>query len=167
MAVDGGGHRGEHLVTAPLMLRIAAFAELDGGTLYALLRLRVDVFVVEQQCAYPDLDGRDVEPSARHVWLERDGTPLAYLRVLDELAGEARIGRVVVAPSERGQGLARMLMDGALAHIGHRACVLDAQSPLVPFYVTQGFHVAGPEFVEDGIPHVPMHRPAPPHDHEH
>ena len=60
-------------------MRVAAFSELDAATLYGLLRLRVDVFVVEQKCAYPELDGRDDEPDTRHLWIpDGDGTPLAY-----------------------------------------------------------------------------------------
>src|SRR5690606_34048120 len=80
-------------------VRVASFAELDAPTLYRLLKLRVDVFVVEQKCAYPELDGRDLEPETRHLWIEDGaGAPLAYLRVLREPDGAARIGRVVTAP---------------------------------------------------------------------
>src|SRR5690606_15538749 len=68
------------------------FSELDAATLYALLRLRVDVFVVEQQCPYPELDGRDTEPTTRHLWLGPAATqPLSYLRILAEPDGVARI----------------------------------------------------------------------------
>jgi ElaA protein len=145
-----------------LRLHTAAFDELDVATLYALLRLRVDVFVVEQHCAYPDLDGRDAEPGARHLWLagEMDGpsTPLACLRLLAEPDGSARIGRVAVSPPARGAGLARRLMEAALLEIGDRPCVLDAQVNLVGFYRSLGFQVTGPEYLEDGIPHVPMRR---------
>ena len=138
--------------------RVAAFADLDAATLYGLLRLRVDVFVVEQQCPYPELDGRDTEPATRHLWLERDGTPIAYLRLLAEPGGVARIGRVAVAPEARSGGLASRLMTAALAQVGDRECVLDAQSHLVDFYAHHGFTPTGPEFLEDGIPHVPMRR---------
>lgn len=138
-------------------LRVAPFADLDPRTLYDLLRLRVDVFVVEQRCPYPELDGRDTEPGTLHLWLERDGHPVAYLRILED--GEARrIGRVAVARDARGVGLARRLMREALAIVGSRPCVLDAQSYLLNFYTSLGFVPTGPEFVEDGIPHVPMRR---------
>jgi ElaA protein len=143
-------------VPGTLTLREAAFAELDAATLYALLRLRVDVFVVEQRCPYPELDGRDPEPATRHLWLERDGAPVAYLRLLGEPGGAARIGRVVVAPEARGTGLAGRLISAALARVGERECRLDAQAPLVGFYARLGFAAAGPEYLEDGIPHVPM-----------
>ncbi|MBX7268295.1 GNAT family N-acetyltransferase [Micromonospora sp. Llam7] len=140
-------------------LRVARFADLDARTFHDLVRLRVDVFVVEQECAYPEIDGRDVEPGTRHVWLAHDGAPVAYLRILAEPDGSARIGRVVVAPTARSAGHAGRLMTAALAEIGDRPCVLDAQSHLVDFYTRHGFTVSGPEYVEDGIPHIPMHRP--------
>ncbi|WBB57148.1 GNAT family N-acetyltransferase [Verrucosispora sp. WMMD573] len=139
-------------------LHSAGFAELDTRTFHDLARLRVDVFVVEQECAYPELDGRDVEPGTRHLWLAHDGAPVAYLRILADPGGVARIGRVVVAPEARGAGHSGRLMTAALAEIGGRPCVLDAQSHLVDFYTRHGFTVSGPEYVEDGIPHTPMRR---------
>jgi ElaA protein len=146
-------------MTGLAALHTATFAELDAATLYALLRLRVDVFVVEQHCAYPEIDGRDTEPDALHVWLADEPTrPLGYLRVLTEPNGVARIGRVAVAGPARGAGLARRLMHAGLEHIGQRPCVLDAQAGLVDFYAEYGFVVTGPEYLEDGIPHVPMRR---------
>ncbi|MGC4805563.1 GNAT family N-acetyltransferase [Micromonospora sp. DT233] len=138
--------------------RLASFTELDAHTFHDLLRLRIDVFVVEQACAYPELDGRDVEPGTRHLWLTRDGVVLAYLRILAEPGGVARIGRVVVAPHARGEGHAGRLMAEALAAVGDRPCVLEAQSHLAGFYARHGFAVCGPEYVEDGIPHTPMRR---------
>lgn len=141
-------------------LHVARFAELDAATLYALLRLRVDVFVVEQACAYPELDGRDTEPGTRHLWLTAAGVTTGYLRLLDDPDGVVRIGRVVVAPSARGAGVAGRLMAAALAEAGERPAVLDAQAHLARLYERHGFAVTGPEYLEDGIPHVPMARPA-------
>lgn len=141
-------------------LHVASFAELDTRTLYDLLRLRVDVFVVEQKCAYPELDGRDTEPETRHVWLSRDGAPVAYLRILSDPDSVARVGRVVVSPAARGTGAAGRLMAAALDEVGGRPSVLDAQAYLVRFYERYGYTVTGAEFLEDGIPHVPMARPA-------
>jgi ElaA protein len=140
-----------------MILRSATFGELDTHTLYALLRLRSEVFVVEQECAYLDPDGRDLEPGTLHVWLEDGGEPAAYLRVLAD-GDRARIGRVVVAKTARGGGHAATLMRRALELIGDRTSVLDAQSYLVDFYERFGYTPAGAEFVEDGIPHVPMIR---------
>ena len=143
-------------------LHVASFADLDTRTLYDLLRLRVDVFVVEQKCAYPELDGRDTEPETRHAWLSRDGAPVAYLRILGDPGGVARIGRVVVSTSERGTGASGRLMAAALEEVGDRPSVLDAQAHLVRFYERYGYTTTGPEFLEDGIPHVPMARPGTP-----
>ncbi len=139
----------------------APFAALDVFTLYALLRLRSDVFVVEQQCVYPELDGRDTEPETVHVWLtDPAGTVTAYLRVLTEQDGTARIGRVVTSPAHRGQGLAGRLLAEAVTIIGPRAAALNAQTTAVRVYERFGFTLAGPPFLDDGIEHVPMLRPA-------
>lgn len=137
--------------------RIATFDELDPRTGYLLWQLRERVFVVEQECAYLDLDGRDLEPDTRHVWVEDSGVPVAYLRVLQD-PEEMRIGRVVVDGAHRGRGLARRLMAAALDVVGPRSCRLDAQSYLVSWYAGLGFEPCGPEFLDDGIPHVPMRR---------
>jgi ElaA protein len=147
-------------VSTPEAIQAARFADLDPATLYALLRLRVNVFVVEQHCPYPELDGRDLEPATLHLWLEQAGAPTAYLRILAEPDGTARIGRVVVAPAHRGRGLARRLLAEALARLPGRPCVLDAQSHLVDFYAEFGFTSVGDEFLEDGIPHISMRRGA-------
>jgi ElaA protein len=146
------------------LIHTATFDDLDTRTAYLLWQLRERVFVVEQECAYLDLDGRDLEQETRHVWADQDGRPVAYLRVLAEEAGTApygvRIGRVVVAPEQRGQGLAHQLMRAALEKVGDRPCRLDAQAYLVEWYRGLGFEQVGEEFLEDGIPHVPMSRPA-------
>jgi ElaA protein len=142
-------------------LRTASFRDLDTTTLYAVLKLRADVFVVEQSCPYADLDGRDDEPGTRHVWFQRDAEIRAYLRILRE-DGYERIGRVVTAKPARGAGLAGRLMAEALRIVGHRRCVLEAQADRAGFYARFGFEPAGPGYVEDGIPHLPMRRePAP------
>jgi ElaA protein len=136
---------------------VLAFDDLDARTAYAVWKLRQDVFVVEQECAYPDLDGRDAEPGTRHVVLQEGDALVGYLRVLDD-GDHARIGRVVLAPAARGRGLADPLMRAALAAIGDRPVVLDAQSPLAGWYGSFGFEVTGEEFLDDGIPHLPMRR---------
>ena len=141
-------------------LRIAAFTDLDAATLYAFLKLRSDVFVVEQNCVYGDLDGRDAEPGTRHLWLEQGAQIRAYLRIL-EINGELpRIGRVVTAPAARGGGLAGILVAEALKVIGERPSELHAQAHLKSFYAKFGYEQTGAEYVEDGIPHIPMLRSA-------
>jgi ElaA protein len=141
-------------------VRVAVFAELDPVTAYRLWALRSQVFVVEQDCVYLDLDGRDLEPGARQWWIERDGVPVAALRVLDD-GGPPRIGRVVTRRDCRGQGLAALLVHAVLEAAGDRPVVLAAQSHLVDWYAALGFVPDGPGFLEDGIPHTPMRRPAP------
>jgi ElaA protein len=144
-------------------IRVAAFADLTTADVYDVARLRQDVFVVEQACPYPDLDGRDPEPGTAHV-LMRDGAELlGYARVLDDTT-TWRIGRVVLAPPARGRSLADGLVRAALDHCRRadpgRDVVLDAQTPLAGWYGGFGFVVDGEEFLEDGIPHTPMRRPA-------
>ena len=145
-------------------VRVATLAELDGLTAYRLWQLRSEVFVVEQQCAYLDLDGRDTEPGARHVWAEpvdAPGVPVACLRVLDD-GDVARVGRVAVAEAHRGRGLAATLMVRAHEITAGRDVVLDAQAHLAGWYAAMGYLRTGPEFLDDGIPHVPMRRAARP-----
>jgi ElaA protein len=136
--------------------RVATFAELTPRQLYGILKLRSDVFVVEQDCVYPDIDDRDLEPDAQHLWIEEDGAVVAYLRVLAEPpAGTWRIGRVVTAERVRREGHASELVQRALA-LTQGPVVLAAQSYLVEWYAALGFRVDGPEFLDDGIPHTPM-----------
>ena len=135
-----------------------AFDELDARRAYDVWRLRQDVFVLEQQCLYGDLDGRDLEPSTRHVVMTEGSAVVGYARVLDD--GDTwRIGRVVLAPEARGRGWADPLMHAAVAECEGRDVVLDAQAPLASWYESLGFEVTGPEFLDDGIPHLPMRRP--------
>jgi ElaA protein len=153
-----------------LELHLAAPADLDAGTLYRILQLRVDVFVVEQQCPYRELDGRDLEPGARWLWAADGDAVIATLRILREDSGTARIGRVATARGARASGVATVLMRHALDALDSDAgsadhpiagieVVLDAQSPLVDWYQRFGFEPDGAEFVEDGINHLPMRRP--------
>jgi ElaA protein len=135
------------------------FAALDAPTAYACWRLRQDVFVVEQRCPYPDLDGRDDEPGTRHVVLREDGAVVGYARVLDD-GTVWRVGRVVLTATARGRGLAEVLMETALQVCPDRDVVLDAQSPLRGWYERLGFVLDGEEFLDDGIPHLPMRRSA-------
>ncbi|WP_026922961.1 GNAT family N-acetyltransferase [Glycomyces arizonensis] len=139
-------------------IRHGRFADLDGATVFGLARLRQEVFVVEQECAYPDLDDRDTEPETVHFWIGEGARAVACLRLLRD-GGGWRIGRVCCAQGERGRGLSGALMAAALEAAGPEADVaLDAQSYAAGFYRRYGFAEHGEEFVEDGIPHVPMLR---------
>jgi ElaA protein len=154
------GATGRYRGSVTLLHRDSAVRDIDPLALYGLLKLRVDVFVVEQECPYPELDGRDVEPDARMLWIEEDGEVLATVRLLCD-GDDRRIGRVATAASARGRGLAAQLMERALADCPGRLVRLDAQAHLEGWYARFGFAVDGEPFLEDGIPHVPMSRVVP------
>ena len=136
--------------------------DLGTATLYELLKLRVGVFVVEQACPYPELDGRDLLTETRHFWIEgTDGAVISTLRLLEEHAGGHkgfRIGRLCTRRDARSHGHTTRLLQAALADVGDYPCRIDAQTYLEDMYARHGFVRAGAEFVEDGIPHVPMVR---------
>lgn len=142
-------------------LRRSWAQDLDAPTLYALLALRVEVFVVEQECPYPELDGRDMETTTRHFWLENPGGEvISTLRLLEDEPDLFRIGRVCTKAAERGHGHTNRLMNAALGEVGERTCRISAQTYLADMYARHGFVPDGPEFDEDGIAHVPMVREA-------
>ena len=143
-----------------MQIQVASIAELDAATLYRILALRSEVFVVEQACVYLDLDGRDLEPTARQLWIERDGQVVATLRLLSDDERTLRIGRVATAKTARGAKLAAMLMRHALHLARGHDVVLDAQTYLFDWYSAFGFVRDGDDYLEDGIPHVPMRRAA-------
>lgn len=140
------------------------FAELGVQRLYDLLALRSEVFVVEQQCIFQDIDGLD-----RHTWHllgeADDGALQAYARLIPPgLKGaDALIGRVVTAPSARGGGAGRALMAEALNRCRQlwpqQAITLHAQAHLERFYAGFGFQPVGAPYIEDGIPHIEMRLP--------
>lgn len=138
------------------------FCELDTHCLYKILKLRVEVFVVEQNCPYPELD--DYDQQALHLYLKENNEIHAYCRILP--AGlkyeDCSIERVIVKEEARGKGFARELMQKAIEIIETSwsvPCIkLCAQSHLQSFYQSVGFQTISDEFDEDGIPHVYMMR---------
>ncbi len=139
-------------------------SDLGKEQLYALLKLRSDVFVVEQKCAYPDLDGQDLEGDTYHLMGWEDDQLMAYLRLLDPQSqgGDVVIGRVLTAPAGRGKGLGHEMMEQALKqaekHWPQVPIYLSAQAHLQGYYGRYGFVVAGEEYLEDDIPHIGMRR---------
>lgn len=133
--------------------------DLSAAELHDLLRLRVDVFVVEQECAYPEVDGRDLLASSQHAWIEIEGVVAASVRLLLD-HDPPQIGRVVTDPRFRGQRLAERLLAEAHHRAGEPGSFLEAQSYLADWYGRQGWEPCGEEFIEDGIPHLPMKRAA-------
>ena len=135
------------------------YQDLTREELYKLLRLRSEVFVVEQDCAYQDLDGLDND--AWHIWVEDERSQvLSYLRVFLSPEGEVHIGRVVTRKDQRNKGMGRMaLMEGirvAEERYPDHGITLFAQTYATGFYLKAGFRITGEEFLEDGIPHVKM-----------
>jgi ElaA protein len=146
----------------------SSFADLSVAQLYAMLALRQEVFVLEQTCLYPDIDGLD--PAAQHLlgWRDadgkQDGSPqlVAHLRCLAPGAkyAEMSIGRVVSSPAARGSGLGRELVARGIAlaqqlHPGH-AIRIGAQAHLERFYAGFGFVTVSEPYDEDGIMHIDM-----------
>lgn len=150
---------------AALHWTCASLDELSSRELYRLLRLRAEVFVVEQRCVYLDPDGLDDQ-----VWhlqgLTEEGALHAYARLLPPSLGEgaARIGRVITAPTARGGGVGRALMREALRECERLwpgvAIELGAQAHLRDFYGSFGFTPISDVYDEDGIPHIDMRRAA-------
>ena len=139
-------------------LHVKRFRELTVDELYDLLKLRTDVFVVEQRCPYPELDGLDRE--AVHVWLSDGEGVAACLRVMDRGAESeyVSIGRVVAARRRQGLG-SRVLAEGIRAArtcFGAEKIYLEAQTYARGLYEKQGFRAISEEFLLDGIPHVKM-----------
>lgn len=140
-------------------LNIKHFSELTVPELYEILKVRVNVFVVEQNCPYSELDDKDL--NAYHLWLSDEKDEIkAYLRVLDKGVSfsEAAIGRVLSL--ERRKGLASRLMKAGIKTAYEKfeadEIKLEAQVYAKALYEKLGFEVTSDEFLEDGIPHVEM-----------
>ncbi len=137
---------------------VKKFEELDVNELYEIMQARAAVFVVEQECAYQDLDGVDKE--AYHVYLREDGQMVAYLRVLDKgkRLDEVSVGRVISL--KRGLGLGKTLMQVGLQvakeKFGAKVVKVGAQVQAKGFYESVGFRQVSEEYDEDGIPHIYM-----------
>lgn len=139
-------------------------SELSVPELYALLKLRCEVFVVEQTCPYLDIDGDDLVGENRHILGWQDDKLVAYARILksDDDFSPVVIGRVIVSAQARGEKLGYQLMEHALLsceqHWPQHALYLGAQAHLQPFYGRFGFVPVTDVYDEDGIPHVGMAR---------
>lgn len=140
--------------------QLKRFDELSVAELYAVLKLRQDVFIVEQMCPFPDIDQLDQQ--AWHLWAEQDGQILAYLRLLppSDHNNDVALGRVCTATSARVGGLGRQLVVRGLQALKtlypQADCVIGAQTYLTTFYQRAGFEVFGEPYLEDGIPHRKM-----------
>ncbi len=139
---------------------VKTFEELSTKELYQILRLRSEVFVVEQDCVYQDVDNKDQE--ALHVLGIKNDEVVAYTRIFKpgDYFDNVSIGRVVVSKDQRKYGLGKQIMQASLAAIDQRfpdkAIEISAQSYLLKFYTELGFNAFGEEYLEDGIPHRRM-----------
>ncbi|RMA81333.1 GNAT family N-acetyltransferase [Umboniibacter marinipuniceus] len=138
-----------------------SFAGLSAKHMYQILKLRQDVFVVEQDCAFPDIDG--IDPDVWHFYAVDDDEVVAYTRLIDagiSYPGAISIGRVVVAPAARGNGFSYELMDRSILQartlFGNQPIKIGAQSHLAGMYGKLGFAQSSDEYLEDGIPHIEM-----------
>jgi ElaA protein len=137
-------------------IRSGHLDELSPRTLLGILAVRQDVFVVEQSCAYADIDARDSEAETVHLWVEDDnGRVVSTLRLLSDGESGHRIGRVATLPEARGRGYSGALLRRAIELSGPPT-VLSAQAYLVAWYERFGFEVCGERWTEDGIEHAPM-----------
>jgi ElaA protein len=139
------------------------WGELSTVELYAFLKLRTDVFFLEQKIDEEELDWRDSEPTTEHLWIADAAGPAAYLRILVDAAPshlDARhtFGRVVTRPDRRGEGLSQALITEVLRTHGHEAMVIHAQEYIAPLYAKFGFAAFGESYIEAGIPHISMYR---------
>lgn len=145
-----------------LIWKVKSFEELTTKELYGILKVRVDVFVVEQNCPYPDLDGYDQK--ALHLWAEKNGEVLAYCRIFDKgiKYPETSIGRVLTNQKYRNLKLGKILTRFAINTIEARFRTseirISAQDYLLKFYSDFGFEDTGKKYLEDNIPHTEMVR---------
>lgn len=141
-------------------ISVRTFEELSNSELYQILRLRSEVFVVEQDCVYQDLDNKDQK--AIHVFGVKENKVVAYTRIFKpgDYFENPSIGRVVVEKEERKHGYGKVIMQASLNEIGKRfptcSIELSAQTYLIKFYNDLGFSTFGEEYLEDGIPHIRM-----------
>jgi ElaA protein len=145
---------------AALPIHVAALDDLAPRQLYGLLQLRIEVFSLEQDIAYQDLDGKDGDPGTLLLWQEaEDGQVVSTIRLLED--GEERIiGRVVTAKAFRGRGLAAQLVQKGIELAAGHPVRISAQAHLAEWYSGFGFVAYGEGYFEEGIPHIGMRRPA-------
>ncbi|MGW0661293.1 GNAT family N-acetyltransferase [Streptodolium elevatio] len=129
-------------------------AELSAERLYRLLALRSQVFVVARQRARHEPDGLDIEPETLHVWGERDGVPIATLRLTEEPDGILRLGRLCTATADRRKGYATTLVEHAVILAEGRPIVADVFVRVAPWFLQRGFTALGGRSVVDGEPHM-------------
>ena len=139
-----------------MIWEVKEWAELSPNEVENIFSLRSEVFVVEQDCVYQDIDGKDQK--AKHVLGKKNNEIVAYARIFKpgEYFKEASFGRAVVKKTERGKGVGDELVKNCLENITEEEIKISAQSYLKGFYGKHGFKAEGNEYLEDGIPHTAM-----------
>ena len=150
-----------------MLWTLKSFNQLTNLELYKIIQLRIDIFVVEQNCPYSDLDNKDLDENALHLFAKNGNEISCYLRILPpgcSYSDEPSLGRVVTHQNQRGTGIGHALIKRANQSLDALwpalSCRISAQSHLVGFYSQHGFSEFGDEYLEDGIPHIAMRRPA-------
>ncbi|KGX90521.1 GNAT family acetyltransferase [Pontibacillus halophilus JSM 076056 = DSM 19796] len=139
---------------------IRSYSQLTVEELHMIIKERVNVFVVEQQCPYPEVDGAD--PEAIHIWMEDEGQLAAYCRIFrgGVRYDKASIGRTLVTQGYRGRGYGRLVFQEGINQIknlfGERCIQIQAQAYLKSFYESFGFQAISETYLDDGIPHIDM-----------
>ena len=139
-----------------MIWEVKEWAELSTREVENIFSLRSEVFVVEQDCVYQDIDGKDQK--AKHVLGKKENEIIAYARIFKpgDYFKEASFGRAVVKKTERGKGVGDELVKNCLENITEEEIKISAQSYLKGFYGKHGFKAEGNEYLEDGIPHTAM-----------
>jgi len=140
-----------------MIWEIKEWSELSTKEVENIFSLRTEVFVVEQECVYQDIDGKDQK--AKHVLGKKNNEIIAYARIFKsgDYFKEASFGRAVVKKTERGKGIGDELVDNSIKNITEKEIKISAQSYLKGFYGKHGFVAKGEEYLEDGIPHAAMY----------
>ncbi len=143
-----------------MKLEIKPWEKLSREQINDIFSLRSEVFIVEQECPYQDVDGKD--ETADHIMLRVDNELVGYTRVFPKNTyfKEASFGRAVVKKSHRGEGYGHLLVDKSLEYLKSKKqspIKISAQSYLKEFYSSHGFMAKGDEYMEDGIPHTAMY----------
>lgn len=141
---------------------VKRWTEITPDEFFEIVRLRTEVFYVEQRIDVPDFDDLDRNPTTMHYWIADEAGCAAYLRVVELTEPEhdagLTFGRVAVRADQRGRGLARVLIQRVIDARGDEAMTIHSQEYVVPLYASFGFEVVGELYYEAGLPHLMMHR---------
>ena len=159
--MDYGGNHKMFTFIQKVEIKLLPFSDLALSQLQDLFRLRQNVFIIEQNCFYEDIDGED--PKAHHLLVYKEGTLAAYMRIFlagEKYDNEANMGRIVVHPDFRGTGIADILIQHGIEFCGSKPIRIEAQAGLKAYYRNFGFVEDSKVYTLDGIDHLEMLRKA-------